>query len=173
MGQIRELPVGLLQVQEFKALTEQETCGFQSRLQLVEECVQEMELWLSGAETGKRSLWDLLNDVELDLSVSQGVPQQGRGVSNWLIHTSWTFEFTASLARELGPDLRRGVDRDPPHVGSEEGVLAQWLRGECASLRAALDGFYTATSPSSAVAHLIAMNSIVSALLFGFCRARL
>jgi hypothetical protein len=169
----RDLPLALQQSDDFKDLTTAEAKGFQTRLRFIEECLQEMELWLSGAETGGRSLRDLINDVELDLSVCQSVPAKGQGVSSWLVHTSWTFETSNPLNQELSLDLRKGIDQDSPHVGSDEEALRQWLEEECATLRAALDGFYAASTASRAVAHLVAMNSIVAALLFGFYRARL
>ncbi len=174
MGVKGELPVALRQSEDFKALTEREVDGLRSRLRFIEDSLDEMELWLSGAETHGGDLRNLLDDIELDLSISQSVPEQGRGVSNWLIHTSWTFECgTSCLSAELGHDLRRGLDGNPPGIGSGDEQLELWLRDECSLLREALEGFYAATSARGAVAHLIAINTLVSTLLLGFCRARL
>jgi hypothetical protein len=168
----RPLPEALASSNEFKALNSKQAANFSARLGYVAEVIDNVRAFLS-AGAARTPLHDFLDDLELDATsanVFSTNPEEHQ--SNYLIHTSWTFECSPErLANEVGRDLlmTRSM-RDL--VRSTRQEVEAWLADMSNALTLSLSRFYAAPSFCTAVAHLLMIDALMAELLAGLIRLR-
>ncbi len=72
----------------------------------------------------------------------------------------------------LRDSAKKGLDLSAPKLGATIGAWNIWLADENKSLTAALGGFYEAPDLPSVMAHLLAIDILVSSLLAGIAKMR-
>lgn len=101
------------------------------------------------------------------------LPDSEKGVSAWLIHSSWTFEASQPLRHQLSSEVIVAIDSAIPKVDALPSDYKKWLQDQGKALKNWLDRFYSGTTYSLAIAHIIAADTILANILAGAIRFRL
>lgn len=167
----QSLPVAFMNSQEFKGLTQKQVFNLEARFRYVGEIVKNVEEWLSGNE---EEFKEFLDNLELDLSVNQNLPDGEERETSYLIHSSWTFETTvAQLRHALSPPIIAWLDESLPRIDCSLTEFRFWLANQCRALRNVVTEFYAAKSFACAIAYFVAMNILLATMLAGTYKARL
>jgi hypothetical protein len=166
------LPDALVQSEDFRELNPKQVDNFVARLSYISEVADTIEEALASNDQQAR---DIMDDVELDVAQLLSVYEDPEArVSPWLVHSSWTF---SAPARDMRGCLPRVVvdalNQDPPSINGNPAQFTSWLRLQSRGLRISLKSLPDAPSLSAAIGLCIAMDTILSAILVGICRARL
>lgn len=169
----KAVPSVLASSNEFEQLNSKQVTNFSARLAYVEELIENIRTFLSAGE-GREPLCDFLDTLELDAS-SANVFSTNRDEhqSNYLIHSSWTFECSPEeLAKEVGPELL-AVRTTHDLVQANRGEIESWLAELSNGLALSIGRFYAASSFCGAIANLLLIDALMADLLSGLIRLRL
>lgn len=169
----RQIPDALNRMNEFIELSDGQRLAFRTRLIYIEQITEEILEWLGHQD---RSIAVFLDAIELLLYVNQGAPTgaPSETVSAYMIHSSWTFQTTASKMRSSLPAVVvRALNAAPPTCEATSIEIADWLQAQNTSLIASLNGFYGAKNVHEVMSCLVAIDATVCALLLGAMRFRL
>lgn len=170
----RQLPNALTRAHEFRELSDVERQEFASRLQYIEEIPKKLAQGL-GADRNQDEIGSFIDRVELDLMINLGAHGEGhKGISTWLVHSSWTFGTSAGAMRAaLGSEVMALLARFPTGIDADVEEFFSWAAslGEC--LVGLLDTFYRAETFDVAMGSLLAIDLCLSQLYYGFLAQRL
>jgi hypothetical protein len=166
------LPKILERFARFREASEIQKKNLKGRFQFIEQITIEISEWLDGTETDLEAFFDRL---ELHLAINQGAPCAAESsISNWLIHTSWTFETSPrKMRQELSDDLVNELNRSPLSIDDDVGRLGLWLKRQNSALTTALADFRACKTMDAALANIIAIDVLLLNLQTGISRARL
>ncbi len=167
-------PKALTDSTEFRALNADQASSLQARFRHIDEIVSNIEKWVEGKNRDD-TLRSFLDDLELDLVSAQGWPgDQEKEQSSWLIHSSWTFEASASeMRRSIPQQVAEALDGQTLRLGATRGEVQTWLRSQVLSLRLAVEQIYAASSFAAAIASLIVVDILLVSMLAGVYKTRL
>lgn len=169
----RQLPESLTNSFVFSGVSDSERMGFEGRLQYIEEIVQGINDW-AAKDNRQSELRHFFDDLELDVATVQSLPDSNKGVSTWLIHSSWATETdSAELRKQIDKDIVDAINGVLPKVESNSDAYKNWLFGQGAAVATCLDQFYSATVFPNAVANLIAVDALLANIQAGLIRFRL
>lgn len=118
--------------------------------------------------------FDFIDNLELDLAVRIGSHAHSRSsFSSWLIHSSWAFDVEGEMVSSLDEDLIELIDSQGPRIKESIPNLEAWFRAVGAGLVKATAGISGAKTLSDAIAHQIAVDSLVMKLLVCCYKCRL
>lgn len=165
----RMLPHSLTSSFIFSGVSTDERIGLEARLEYIEEIVKSIN-----EKTNSRSeLKHFFDNIELDIATVQSLPDANKGVSAWLVHSSWTAEIDpAELRQSIPIEIASTINLPIPELGSRPETFLQWLLGQGTALSRCLDWFYTATAFSSVVASLISADALLANIEAGLIRFR-
>jgi hypothetical protein len=169
----RKLPEALTMSQDFLEVTTRQKAGFESNLAYIDGIAKDIVGWLANEhpDVAPNHFFD---ELELDVTTVLSLPDSDKGVSAWLIHSTWTKDFgVQSLVHQLSPDLVRAINSSLPAIEGAHHEYKIWLTGQGEALTNCLDLFYCATTRESAVAYFIAIDAILANILAGAIRFRL
>jgi hypothetical protein len=168
----RPLPSILTASDEFRALNPTQGKNFIARLRYIDEVVDSIRSFIGGRS--EESMRDFLDNLELDASSAYGFSSNlAEHQSNYLVHSSWTFNCTAAqMAEVAGSELIR--NRQIASLASANKVsVCGWLAEVSNALTLALARFYEASTYCVAIAHLIIVDALTAELLAGLTYTRL
>jgi primosomal protein N'' len=159
--------------EEFRALNAVQVSNLEARFRYVQEIVEKIERRLR--QQPGVALRSFLDDLELDLAVTQNLPEEDQTQqSAWLVHSSWTFECSVSNMRaQLSSGVIAAIESTPPSINARASEVEDWLRDQAAALRQTLGGFHSAVTFEIAIAYHIAIDIVLANLLVGSYKARL
>jgi hypothetical protein len=168
----RSVPPALASSNEFEQLNSKQVANFSARLSYVEEVIEGIRVFLSAGE-GREPLRDFLDTLELDTtSANVFSTNADEHQSNYLTHSSWTFECAPEeLAKEVGRELL-GIRATQDLVQATSEETESWLADLSNGLTLAIGRFYAASSFCAAVAHLLLIDALMAELLAGLIRLR-
>jgi hypothetical protein len=169
----RKPPEALTMSEDFSELTIRQKEGFEANLAYIDRIEKDINSWLANEhpDVAPNHFFD---ELELDVMTALSLPDPDKGVSAWLIHSTWTDDFgDQSLAHQLSPELLRAINSPLPKLEGTNADYKVWLGGQGEALRNSLDLFYRGTTFENAVAHLLASNAILANILAGAVRFRL
>lgn len=170
-----ELPTVLVAQFRELGITETHASNIKARVDYVEEIVEKIHAWLSGASESE-SLALFLDDLEVDVAVNQNVIlDASRGLEpGWVAHHAWTAELEAKpLKKCLSPGIRQGLDQRLLPLDAADEEVGLWLKDQADLLRGILDGFYSSISIESTAAHLMALDVSLACQLACLVKMRL
>lgn len=157
----RPLPAALTAHDEFGDVADADRRQMSQRLDYVREIAANIAQWLSARDEPLRVF---LEDVELDLTVCVNIGGGERStLTVWLLHNSHAGGFAgAGMRRHLSDRQIAALDRTLP---TDSGIAAieAWLVALASDLEESLDRFFAARTYAEAMAHHIALDSIVAA----------
>ena len=171
--QQRPIPAILQSLPEFKDLSDAELFNFGARLRYIEEITLKIDEWTSGEE---RDLRAFIDRIELDIYINQsaGLSQDSEQVSIWLVHSSWAVNISGKTMSEvLSGEVSAALDRAPPELKVPLLKWSEWLQRQNNGLKAALSGFYGASTVNAALGNLIAVDVILAHLTAAVVKLRL
>lgn len=170
----RDLPVALASSDEFQNLEEVGKQEFASRLRYVEEI--SVKLGERAESSGEvDDIKGFIDRIELDLMINLGAHgTEHRGVSTWLLHSSWTFETSAQKMREsLTENFLERLDCQQVGIHSKVSEFTDWAARGGETLAKLLDRFYASLSFDEVMAFLVAIDLCLAQMYCGFIAQRL
>ncbi|QQS11023.1 MAG: hypothetical protein IPK81_15580 [Rhodospirillales bacterium] len=156
------LPTVLTAHENFADVSEVDCLHLLQRLHYIREIASKIAEWLS--EHGE-PLRHFLEDIELDLTVCVvfGIGEKSSTLSSWLLHSCHTVGFDGAAMR--GHLSERQVALLDATLPTDCAVveIEVWLGALAAGLNETLDRFFAARSYAEAMAHHIALDSLVAA----------
>lgn len=169
----RKLPEAITASKEFSELTTRQRKGFEANLVYIGRIVNDIDEWLAHdrPELTPKHFFD---ELELDVLTVQSLPDTDKGISTWLIHSTWTQDVTGqSLGHQLSSEIMMRINSPPPPIEADHQAYKEWVQGQGKALKHCLNIFYSGANFNSALAHLIASDAILANLLTGLTRFRL
>lgn len=164
------LPTALLELPEFKELPKEQRVAFEAHVQYIRQACNEIRESRPSSDVDITRFFD---EIELLLYVSAGSPSP-KGVSAYIVHSSWTFESTKEgLRRAVGRKILDAVSAPVPSVDADVREVSRWIEGQNEALSQALKGLERSDSINGSVGHLVAIDSLVTNMLCGVVRYRL
>jgi hypothetical protein len=164
-----ELPLALLQSDDYGALNDEQRRNFLARLRYCEEIAEKA---VAAAQMQDLDLLDAVDDIELDvLSILSGFGEVDSTVSIYKVHSSWTFECDRRSMAAFVPSAAVDFLRQPPiGLTACAAEVVAWLDRWGRALRTSLDCLTAATSFTAAVTQLIVVDALVSSYVaFAAC----
>ncbi|WP_156087562.1 hypothetical protein [Lysobacter sp. Root667] len=156
------IPIVLTERPEFESLSQEGADAFAQRLRAISEIA--MELAADDRSISSRSFLDIINDVELDISIHQ--EYRSPEFSRWLVHSSWVFEVAAAnMAKELDADLLSFIDRPEPGMMARAEECFEWLKIASKTVLNALDKFQNSISSIQCFCFLLVVDIVFSKML--------
>ena len=169
----RKLPETLTSSKDFSELTARQKKGFEANLVYIDRIVKDIYEWLANdkPELTPKHFFD---ELELDVMTVQSLPDPDKGVSAWLIHSTWTQDVAPeALGQQLSPEVTLAINSILPNIEATHRDYKNWLQCQGDALKNCLDLFYSATRSNGAMAYLIALDAILANILAGLIRFRL
>ena len=167
------IPVSLQTFIDFHELSQMQKRHLDQRLSLIAEIVRDID----ESYASEMPLPDLIDSLELDVAavISSGTDTSKDVISGWLIHSTWTFEFSSreELRRSLSPKLTKVLDETLPMLRCNYDEAKCWLKSQSVNLRLALQELSNAKTHPHAVACLFAIDVVFSMLYSGLIKLRL
>lgn len=173
----RDLPQALVQSSDYQELSERERQNFVARLRYIEEIpfkVREMAEVPTTSHVNEEMI-AFLDRIELDLMINIGSTKQAsEQVSPWLVHTSWTFETSATaMVKSLNRDSLRALGSPLPAVCCTVGEFMEWISSVARELAILLDAFYSSKSFDNAMGNVLLMDACLARMLAAVIAQRL
>lgn len=170
----RELPIALVDSDEFQDLDELGKREFAFRLRYIEEIPVKLNRCVGPAGV-MDDIKGFIDRIELDLMINLGAHgNEHRGVSTWLLHSSWTFETSAKRMLDLLPDdAVECLNRHTPGMNSSLRDFEAWVARSGSLLIELLDGFYGSRSFDEVMAYLVAIDLSLAQMYSVFIAQRL
>jgi len=157
------IPRGILESDDYQELDAEQQRNFSARIQYLAEIQEGIEGWLNVPGV---SILEFADDLELDvLQVLSISVEHERQPSIWLLHSSWTFDTSASeMLNVLPAEIRFALDEAFPSIECDVQTLIDWLRRRNSILKSLLVRFQEATTYPEAIALSLALDVIFSGL---------
>lgn len=169
----RKLPEAITASKDFSELTARQRKGFEANLAYIDRIVNDIDEWLA-QDRPELTPKHFFDELELDVLTVQSLPDTDKGISTWLIHSTWTQEVTGqALGHQLSSEIMMTINLPPPQIEADHRDYKQWLQGQGKALKLCLNIFYSGLNFNSALAHLIASDAILANILTGLTRFRL
>jgi len=160
------LPTALVNSREFSELTAVKQSNFSSR---VANLINISRICLGFREDTheKQSLMQNIDDLALDVSAALSLGDADRQVSPWLVHSSWTFQCSATEIRECLNEVRDSIKLGFLDLEGQPDrkCISQKIAEFGITLEYLLEKFKICKSFCCAVAILIVIDSTLAALL--------
>ena len=169
----RKLPEAITASKDFSELTARQKKGFEANLVYIDRIVSDIYEWLAHdrPELTPKHFFD---ELELDVLTVLSLPDTDKGISTWLIHSTWTKDVPGqSLGYQLSSEIMLAINSPPPQIEADHQDYKEWLQGQGKALKLCLNMFYSGVNFKSAIAHLIAADAILANILTGLTRFRL
>jgi hypothetical protein len=156
----------------FSALSEYERREFAILMRFFSDLGQDLR---SGARReGASGFLDFIDNLELDLAVRIGGPaHSGSEFSAWLIHGSWRIDAGRDISSLLDHAIITMMNNAEPSAQESVEDLEAWFRKVGNALLNAAVGISSAKTFSSAIAHLIAVDSLILKIFLCCCKCRI
>lgn len=166
-----QLPEPLKNLDCFNRLTDSQVSDFCTRLDYIQEIVENIELWIRG-KSDWRALRLFLDDLELDVSENAVLSSEGKKdneiVSSWVIHSTWCDDIEPNqLKKSLDPEVASFMNSQNPTWFFNEKQINEWLDLLSRSLRLMLANFYNSKHLETTLAYYLAIDVTVAKMLAG------
>ena len=170
----RHLPSCIFENAEIQKLTDRQISSLLSRFDRIDDIVEQIRDWTRRNDA--RSTKEFLDSVEVDLVISQNLPEENpeEAISSYIVHSSWTFSIEASELGDALPDATiRAIDMAVPSINSDEAVFRNWIVALAEALDSECEQFFSSKLFREVVAHFIAIDILLANLLLGVYKVRL